>query len=234
MGAASRKPGQLRLVLFDLDGTFADTLPGLTAALNAALAETGLGPVEAADLRRVVSLGTRAIVGLAVGDERRAVDEAALRERFLEHYARESSSGAHARVFPGIEKVLEALASRGLRWGIVTNKLERFARPLVERLDPQGVCACVVGGDGAPHPKPHPAPLLLACREAAVAPFEALYVGDAEGDVVAGRRAGMRTVAAAYGYLVPGADPGGWGASAVIDSPLALLGWLDRTQGARE
>jgi phosphoglycolate phosphatase len=216
---------RVETVLFDLDGTLADTLPALAGALNAALGEEGLAPVSPASLRPVVSLGTRAIVAYGAAER---LDEAAsqrLRERFLARY--ESTSTAHTLLFPGMAEVLAGLDARGIRWGVVTNKLARFARPLLATLDPRGACACLVSGDTAPHPKPHPAPLLHACTETGSPPWGCIYVGDAQGDVVAGRRAGMRTLVAAYGYLAAGATPREWGADGIIDQPLALLAWLD-------
>jgi len=213
-------------VLFDLDGTLADTLPGLAGSLNAALHEAGRPPIEPASLRPVVTLGTRAIVARGLGTASADDDLAEIvRERFLAHYERLAADDACG--FADAAELLAELAARGQRWGVVTNKLTRFARPVVGHLDPRGECACVIGGDSALHPKPHPAPLLLACRETGCAPYECVYVGDAPGDIVAGRRAGMRTVAAAYGYLTADADPARWGADVVIDRLGDLLGWLD-------
>ena len=224
---ATRGPTAVRTVLFDLDGTLADTLPSLADALNTALGETGREPIAPEALRPVITLGTRAIVARALGEAAQEESLArALAERFLAHYAVAAESDTS--VFEGIGPLLGELAERRVRWGVVTNKLTRFARPVLRRIDPRGECVCLVGGDRALHPKPHPAPLLLACREAGCAPYECVYVGDAPGDVLAGRRAGMRTVAAAYGYLAEGEDAHRWGADEVVETPAALSAALAR------
>jgi HAD superfamily hydrolase (TIGR01662 family) len=131
------------------------------------------------------------------------------------------------RPFPEVEALLADLQARGLRWGVVTNKAERFTRPLSERMALFTGASALVSGDTTPHAKPHPAPLLEAARRLELKPSECLYVGDDERDILAGRAAGMRTVAASYGYLGHGAVVSAWGADAEVTSPLDLLKWLD-------
>ncbi len=216
----------IRTVLFDLDGTLADTLPDLAAALNATLKAAGLAPIPAETLRPWITEGGRAMVDRAVGEALDAQTRDRLRHDFLNTYA--ANIAQQTRLFPEIDEVLVALESRDMRWGIVTNKLAAFTRPLVRALGLDQRAACIVSGDTTAHPKPHPEPLIFACRSAGSVPRECLYFGDAEKDVLAGRRAGMRTVIALYGYIDAGADPHSWGANATVDSPKGLLRWLDQ------
>lgn len=165
------------------------------------------------------------MVDLLVGENRNGEDKERLRHRFLETYA--DNLARQTRLFSEIPEVLDTLEARGLRWGIVTNKLAAFTEPLVRALGISARAACVVSGDTTDHPKPHPAPLVHACREAGGTPSECIYLGDAEKDVIAGRRAGMRTLVALYGYLPEAADPRAWGADGAVESPLGLIRWLD-------
>jgi len=212
-------------VLFDLDGTLADTAPDLGAALNRLLEEEGRSALPMEILRPHVSGGARSLIqaGFArvPGDD----DFPRLTTRFLEHYA--ASLCVATELFPGVLAMLEVLEQRGLKWGIVTNKAQRFALPLVEQLGLRRRAACIVSGDTALRPKPHPAPLLLACAALQESPVSVSYVGDDRRDIVAGRAAGLSTVTAAYGYLGGEDHYATWQADAVIDQPgdlLALLG----------
>jgi phosphoglycolate phosphatase len=209
-----------RAVLFDLDGTFADTAADLAYALNCMRASRGLRPVAIEVTRPVTSMGARGLLGVGFDILPGHADYAAMREEFLQIYA--GHLCRETRLFPGMSELIDALEARELRWGIVTNKAERFARPLLDQLRVGKRAACIVGGDTTPHLKPHPAPLLAACTIMALAPPECVYVGDDRRDVEAGRAAGMRTIAVRYGYL-NGGDPESWGADAVIGTPQELL-----------
>lgn len=215
----------VRTVLLDLDGTLADTLPDLAFALNTTLEAEGLAPIPHDVLRPWINEGARMMVNIAVGDTLDDQNKDRMRHDFLNTYA--ANIARETRLFPKMDEVLDTLDGRGVRWGIVTNKLAAFTRPLVQALGLDVRAACVVSGDTTPHPKPHPAPLIHACREADTAPAECVYFGDAEKDVLAGRRAGMRTLVALYGYIDGGANPHGWGANAALESPGDLLRWLD-------
>ncbi len=203
-------------VLFDLDGTFADTAPDLGRAINTMRATRGLAPVPLADTRRVTSLGARGLlnVGFGIGPEH--ADYLAMREEFLSIY--ENNLCCDTVLFPGMAELIERLEKRALIWGIVTNKAERFAIPLMQQLGYSTRAACIIGGDTTGHLKPHPAPLLAAALAINVAPQDCLYVGDDERDIQAGRAAGMRTVAVLFGYL-NGSNPQDWGADAVVSTP---------------
>lgn len=211
-------------VLFDLDGTLADSAPDLALALNMIRARRGLAPVPAEELRPYASSGARGLLhrGLDVTAEDPRYPE--LREAFLANYA--SCLATHTVLFDGVSPLLDALEARGLVWGIVTNKHMRFTAPVVAALGLATRARTVVAGDTTPHPKPHPAPLLHAAQALGVAPARCLYVGDDLRDVEAGNAAGMATIVAGYGYMGVGGDPRRWPAAGWIDHPLDLLGWL--------
>jgi N-acetyl-D-muramate 6-phosphate phosphatase len=207
-------------VLFDFDGTFADTAPDLAAAVNAMRTERGMQPLSAAAVRPYASMGARGLLRIGFGMTPEHPDYLAMRDEFLERYA--EAICVHTRLFPGMAALLEKLNARRIAWGIVTNKATRFTSRLVEEL---GVApACVVCGDSTPHLKPHPAPLLLAAQHLHLAPGECIYVGDDLRDIQAARAAGMRCVAVDYGYH--GAEnpgPEAWNADAIISHPSELL-----------
>lgn len=214
----------IRLVLFDLDGTLADTAPDLAAAVNRMLASRGRATLPLAALRPLVSQGARGMIGRGFGKAPGDDGFEELRQEFFIQY--ESALCEGSTLFPGMDGVLHALEAAGVRWGIVTNKIARFTDPLVRALGLAQRSACVVSGDTTPHAKPHPAPLLHALQAAACSAAHAIYVGDDLRDVQAARAADMRAVAAAYGYLGEGEPPQAWGADAVIDDPRDLLRWV--------
>ncbi len=211
----------VRTVLFDLDGTLVDSAPDLAGAANAMRLQRGLPALALEDLRPMVGAGARGMLGLALQVRPEDADFEALKDEFLGRY--EARLSQETRLFHEVQTLLDALASAKLSWGIVTNKAERFALPLTRQLGLHDLACAVVGGDTTAHAKPHPAPLLEAAKRAGVAPEQCLYVGDDERDIVAGRAAGMRTVAAAWGYLGQGKPIEEWRADIVISSPAELL-----------
>jgi len=209
-----------RAVLFDFDGTFADTAPDLAAAVNAMRVKRGLAPLEAHAVRPYASMGARGLLRIGFGMTPQSPDYAAMRDEFLANYA--AAICVHTRLFPGMRELLRTLGQRAIAWGIVTNKAMRFTERLVPLLDVQP--ACVVGGDSTPHLKPHPAPLLLASQKLGIRAEDCTYVGDDLRDIQAARAAGMRAIAVEYGYH--GADDAGprtWNADAVVSHPTAIL-----------
>ncbi len=214
-------------VLLDLDGTLADTAPDLARALNALRAQEGLPALPYGPIRERVSAGSYALLELAFGVTRADAACAGLRERLLDLYHRDIAQAT--RLFPGMDAVLAALEADGIAWGIVTNKPGWLTAPLLAALSLGERAACVVSGDTVARAKPDPAPLLEAARRAGIAPGRCLYVGDAQADIEAGRRAGMRTLAATWGYRLPGEDPAAWGADALVDAAPAILDWVART-----
>ena len=214
----------VRAVLFDLDGTLADTAGDLAAALNRVRADRALPPLPVAALRGYASHGVRGLLGAGMGVAKGDADYEALREAFLAYY--ESDLLGQSRLFDGADTVLDELERRGLRWGIVTNKAQRFTLPLVKHLALVPRAGTVICGDTTPYTKPHPAPLYAAAKELGFDAADCVYVGDAERDITAGIAAGMKTLVARYGYFAPEDAPERWPADGCIDSLPGLLDWL--------
>lgn len=215
----------IRAVLFDLDGTLADTAPDLAGALNRLLAEHGRPAVPLEPARRLASSGARGLIKAGFNLDPSHDEYAGLQTRFLDLY--EQAVCVETKMFPDMDVLLANLESRGLSWGIVTNKAARFTIPLVAALGLDQRAACVVSGDTASRPKPAPDSLLHAADEIGVSAKSCLYVGDDLRDIQAARAAGMPVLAAAYGYLGDGERPEHWGADALIQSPLEVLNFLD-------
>jgi 2-phosphoglycolate phosphatase len=211
-------------VLFDLDGTLADTAPDLGGALNRLRVECGLPPLPAEVLRPHTSAGARGLIGAGFGitpdDERYS----ALATRFLTLY--ESALCVDTILFDGMHEVLTQLEDAGVPWGVVTNKAARFTLPLMRELGLNERAASIISGDSVAVAKPDPAGLRLAASQMGVDPLRCLYVGDDERDIQAARAAGMRSVAAAFGYLGNARHYLDWGADHVIDHPTGLLALL--------
>ena len=214
-------PAAIDGVLFDLDGTLIDSAPDLYAALVAYCEEVGTPAPDYAPVRDVVSRGSRAILRCAFDES----DETLLARmpRYLAIY--QGMLATHTRPFDGIAPLLAAIEARGQRWGIVTNKPGFLTGELIRRLRWDERAGAVVSGDTLPVKKPDPAPVLLACERARIAPACGVFVGDDARDVQAGRAAGLYTVAVRWGYL-DGGDPDNWGADAVLDHPRQLAGLL--------
>lgn len=209
----------LRAVLFDLDGTLIDSAQDLARAANAMRADRGMAPLPFHQYRPHGGSGARGMLAQAFGLAPGVATYDEFKREFLDRY--EGLMFDSTLPFDGVQAELDGLSGAGLRWGIVTNKAERFALPLVTAL---GLGAgTVVGGDTTAHTKPHPAPLLEAARRLGVAPGECLYVGDDERDVIAGRAAGMVTAVAGWGYLGADARPNLWGADIELALPGELL-----------
>ena len=212
------------LILFDLDGTLADTAPDLVNAINACLVARGREPRSLAELRPWVSHGARGLIEQAfgIGPGQTSYDE--LREEFLGRY--EADLCRMTTLFPGVEDTLARIEQAKLQWGIVTNKIARLTMPLVRALQLEGRAACVVSGDTAIRAKPDPAPIRYALELCGCPPEAGVYVGDDRRDIEAGRAAGVRTVAVSYGYSVLIDDISQWQADYIIESPAQLLSWL--------
>jgi phosphoglycolate phosphatase len=213
-----------RAVLFDLDGTLADTAPDLARALNRVRATHRLAPLPVTITRPYTSSGARGLLkigfGLDPGDERYE----ALKLQFLDFYAAEIC--IDTRLFDGMAELLDRLDQDRLPWGVVTNKAERFTFPLLQGLRLAERAACVVGGDTAARAKPHPDPLLHAASALQLPPSACLYVGDDVRDVQAARAAGMPVIVAKYGYLGDGGSIESWQADAIIEHPREVLDYL--------
>ena len=217
--------GQVRAVLFDLDGTLIDSAPDLGGAVDKMRVARGLASLPLERYRPMAGAGARGMLGVAFGIAPDHPEFSELREEFFRNY--ESCMTEHTYAFKGVPEMISQLVARGFDWGVVTNKSMRFTAPLTRGMALFSTAAAIVGGDSTPYSKPHPEPLLEAARRLGVAPTQCVYVGDDERDVVAGRAAGMITVAARYGYLGGNADALLWGAHVHIDDPLDLLALLN-------
>ncbi len=215
---------QIRTVLFDLDGTLADTAPDLAFALNEVLREQGCAPLPFEQIRPVVSHGGIALIKLGFDINEDAPQFDTLRRRLLaiyrEHIVRDTT------LFEGMDGVLEAIEARGLNWGVVTNKPGWLTEPLLEGLALNKRAATIISGDTLKERKPHPAPMLLACEQAGSEAAQCLYVGDAERDIEAGRNAGMQTLVALFGYIGDEDSPELWQADGMVSEARAILEWL--------
>jgi len=215
----------IQTVLFDLDGTLLDTAPDLAFALNTVLKEQQREPLPLAQVRPWVSKGGIVMIKNGFQITEHDPNFESLRQRFLTIYANNIAKQTH--LFAGMAEVLDTLEKRGIQWGIVTNKSSWLTLPLLEQLNLQNRSVCNISGDTLPQRKPHPAPLLHACQLARSTPQQCVYVGDALNDIVAGIRAGMRTLLALYGYIAAEETPAEWGATGILEQPLDLLKWLD-------
>ena len=216
---------KIQAVLFDLDGTVADTAPDLAYAANSLRLADGVPPLPVEILRPLASQGARGLLKEAVG---LTPDDAGFehaRLRFLSFY--EHNLCVHTKLFPGVAQLLAGIEARKLPWGIVTNKVEFFALPLMQQLGLAQRCAITVGGDTTPNPKPSPDPLLHAAKALNVAPEACLYVGDDLRDIQAAHAAGMTSVAVRWGYLGDGPPIERWHAHHIVKTPKDLHDLLE-------
>ncbi|KTB73203.1 MULTISPECIES: N-acetylmuramic acid 6-phosphate phosphatase MupP [Pseudomonas] len=216
---------RLRAVLFDMDGTLLDTAPDFIAIAQAMLADRGLPPVPEKLIRDEVSGGARAMVAAAFAMSPQAPQFEALRLEFLERYQRDCA--VHSKLFDGMAELLADIEKAGLIWGVVTNKPVRFAQPIMEQLGLAERSAVLICPDHVTHSKPHPEPMILACKMLDLDPASVLFVGDDLRDIESGRDAGTKTAAVRYGYIHPDDNPDHWGADVVVDHPLELRKVLD-------
>ena len=217
-------PQNLQAVIFDLDGTLVDTADEFVPVVQTLRAEHGHDAMDPQRIRASVSNGARALVSLGLGIDEQAPEFESKRLRLLELYS--EVLGSIARPYPGIEELLIELQRRGVGWGISTNKPRAYTEPLLAQLDLQPQPGSVVCPDDVTDRKPHPESLYRNCRDLNCSPHEAIYVGDHLRDIEAGRRAGMFTIAAAYGYIEPGDNPSSWGADAQAGCSTELLGLI--------
>lgn len=213
-------PPRLKAVLFDLDGTLVDTADEFVPVVQRLRAEHGLGAMDADRIRASVSNGARALVALGLGLNENDPTFENQRLRLLELYS--EVLGTLASPYPGIPELLQSLAQRGIAWGIATNKPKPFTGPLLRELNLQPAAGSVVCPEDVNDRKPHPESLYRNCLELNCKPSEAIYVGDHVRDIEAGRRAGMFTIAAAYGYIEAHDSAERWGADACVADSHAL------------
>lgn len=207
-------------VLFDLDGTLLDSAPDLGFAANQLRMARGLPSFPLSAYRAFVGTGAKGMIKIALGVNPDADQFEQLKEEFFQAY--EKCMGQHSVLFEGVPSLIQVLESRQIKWGIVTNKSERFTLPIVSNMHEFSGASAIVAGDTMPHSKPHPAPLLEAARRIKIMPERCIYVGDDERDMEAAHAAGMQSVAAAYGYLGVASSVGAWNPNAIINFPIEL------------
>lgn len=214
-------PHPATAVLFDLDGTLADTAGDLGGALNRLRADRGLAPLPLDLLRPYASAGARGLIGVGLDIHPGHPEFDALRTAFLAHY--DQCLAETTMLFEGVRELLDEIEARGLKWGVVTNKPHRFTLPVLRALGLLERSGANISGDTTAHPKPHPLPLLTAAQELGVEASSVLYVGDDLRDIQAAQAAGMPSAAANWGYIGHNGEVGGWGADVIADHPLDLL-----------
>ena len=214
----------IKAVLFDLDGTFADTAPDLAASLNHTRATRNLPPLPIGLLRPQASRGSRGLLEIGFGIEPGHSDYDTLRDIFLDHYA--GNICVHTRLFDDMAQLIDELEHRDIRWGIVTNKPHRYTMPLMQALGYAERAACLISGDTCAHAKPHPEPMLKACQIIGVTPAQCLYLGDDLRDMRAANAAGMPGIIANYGYVNGDASIENWNAQGSVDNPMELIAYL--------
>ena len=215
----------VRAVLFDLDGTFADTAPDLAAALNHVRATRDLAPLPLAILRPQASHGSVGLLKVGMGITPDSPEFAALRESFLQHY--NDNICVHTQLFEGIAELISTLEQRGLKWGIVTNKPQRFTVPLMQALGYAQRAGCLISGDTCANAKPHPEPMQKACELIKIPAEHCLYLGDDLRDMQAANAVNMRGIIANYGYVSEECSVENWQAFGSVDRPLELLDFLN-------
>ena len=210
-----------KAVLFDLDGTLIDSAPDLGAAADKMRTDRGMATLDYAFYRPMAGSGARGMLQVAFGIAESHADYEAFKNEFLDNY--QQAMTVKTTVFDGVNDMLSSLQQQGILWGVVTNKHQRFTIPLSHQMELFKTAGAVVSGDTTTHAKPHPAPLFEGARLLGLQPQECWYVGDDERDIVAGKAAGMVTVAANYGYLGAEADVLALGADFVIHAPVTLI-----------
>ena len=211
----------IKAVLFDLDGTLADTALDLGGALNTMLREQGLPEVSMDEIRPVASHGASGLLKLGMNLDKSDPNHARLRQQYLDTY--ETCFDKDTVLFDGIDDLVQAIHARGLKWGIITNKPHTFTHRLVPQLGFSVAPDVVVSGDTTAEAKPSTKPMFYACEQIDIAPEACLYVGDAERDMQAGKNAGMKTVLVSWGYIHADDKTEEWPADSVIDTPEQLL-----------
>lgn len=217
---------EVRAVLFDLDGTLIDSAPDPGAAADRMRIDRGLQSLPYERYRPMAGAGARGMLGVGFGLTPDSPEFPEMREEFFRNYEQCMTERTYA--FDGVPELIAQLQAASMPWGVVTNKSMRFTDPLTQQMPLFASAGAIVSGDTTPHAKPHPAPLLEAAARIGLPPQSFVYVGDDERDIVAGKAAGMKTVAACYGYLGAAGDTLQWQADAQIYSPLELLKLLER------
>lgn len=217
-----------RAVLFDLDGTLLDTAPDLAGAVNDLRLEAGCAALELSQLAPMCSFGARGMLQTGLG---LYPDDDGYREtydRYIERYRKRMTTDT--RPFEGMRGVIREIGASGWRWGVVTNKFESLALPIMDAMAFEPAPACIVGGDSAGRPKPDPASILLACERAGLDRSRCIYIGDSARDMQAAAAAGMQRIGVGFGYIPPGDDIHAWDASRIVLTVSGMAGAIRELQ----
>ncbi|MFT6725043.1 MAG: 2-phosphoglycolate phosphatase [Arenicella sp.] len=212
---------RLEAVLFDLDGTLLDTAPDFITTMQLLLARHSKPAITANAVRQTVSHGSKALVKLGFGINETDIEFEDLRQQLLAIYLTKLSE--KTALFSGMDTVLAHLEQQQIPWGIVTNKPSLYADKILTDLKLKSRSSTTICPDHVSKTKPHPEPMLLACKQINCLPENVIYVGDHRRDIEAGRNANMKTVAASYGYIDPQDPIPSWNADHTIDQPVELL-----------
>lgn len=216
---------KIKAIFFDLDGTLLDTAPDLFSSIREMLSKYHFPLISYEDFRPSVEMGSRGMIEHAFKITHEHRDYKNILGDFLEHYR--DHIAEKTVFFEGMPEFLNTLEDRGISWGIVTNKPERLAIPLLQRFNLEKRCAAIVCGDTLPTRKPDPAPLWHACELAGTPPAHSAYIGDTEGDMVAARTAGMLAIAVSFGYNLHKTKPESWSPDFIAESANDLQNWLN-------
>lgn len=214
----------INAVLFDLDGTLLDTASDLGQALNQLLTEYKLPSLPVEKIRPVAGHGCRGLLKVGFNIDEHHSRYADLCEKLLMYYHQCLLNTT--QLFPGMEDVLIYLEKNHIPWGIVTNKPERFTHTILTGLQLTQRAKCIISGDSLKNRKPHPEPILHACKLLHKNPNQCLYIGDSESDIIASKAAGTMSLTALYGYIPAGVNPHAWGADGYIKQPVEIMNWF--------
>ena len=211
----------INCVLFDLDGTLADTSKDMCNALNVILSRNRFKPVDCLELKTHISRGAVGVIEYASQVNGRSIDSSLLRAEFLQEYS--DKCFVHTKMIDDMKKLIDHMNNIQISWGIVTNKHSKYVNKILKGLSIDDKVACLITGDMVSEPKPNPEGLLEASKIAGINPSECIYVGDDERDIIAGRNAGMYTVAADFGFIHKEDSADSWHADKVIKKPSELI-----------
>ena len=211
----------INCVLFDLDGTLADTSKDMCNALNVVLSRNRFKSVDCLELKTHISRGAVGVIEYASHVNERSIDSSLLRAEFLQEYS--NKCFVHTKMIDDMKKLIDHMNNTQISWGIVTNKHSKYVNKILEGLSIHDKVACLITGDMVSEPKPSPEGLLEASKIAGINPSECIYVGDDERDIIAGRNAGMYTVAADFGFINKEDSADSWHADKVIKKPSELI-----------
>jgi phosphoglycolate phosphatase len=214
----------IQAVLFDLDGTLLDTAQDIVAAVNDVLVYHGQTPKNFNIIRPMIGIGTDEMVRNCFGMKPTDPYYKLIKQHILSTY--QNRLYQLTDFFPGIRDTLQYLHRHQIPWGVVTNKPNWLAKPLLSRACENFPPHCLVARETLLVRKPQPEPLWYACAQLGVAHQNCVYIGDAKSDIIAAKNARMQSVAAAYGYISQHETPNQWQADHVIYSGHELKHWL--------